>query len=300
MNIGNRLIFFIVLSLVIWTSSLQATEKKAANEQVKEEFSSDSTVDTLPVKPTEKILEEKLSFNSWIDEGFLRLKNQITDAEIYKLRILCLKKGGLFEITTQDGRTIEDMDSLIKKLETMKEEGNPYIQTFKETFIPLMKSTRQEIHHFLTSNTVYKGLEEDSKPDEMIAHWLWYGYMYAHDPNKLGPLFTREFRKKIYANQYPVAGDEEYDPRSIYDFLEELLELYYEYGIKYFKNDTTVSKLIDQTFENIKSTLGPYVVRKGKHSLILTEKEEDGGLMWKFEDDAWRFNGSVMPNTKEQ
>ena len=291
-----RCAFIIVLSLFIWTAGLQAAEKKSVNEPIKEKI-----VDSLPVKPSEKIIEQKLSFNSWIDQGYEELSKKIPSLKAKGILGISLKEGGLFEVTTRDGRTLEDLDSLIKKLESMQnEEGNTYINAFVETFLPLVKDTRKKVYDFLTNNTVYENLQEDIKPDDMVGHWFWYRYMYAHDPNKVAPLFTCEFRKKIYANQYPVTGDEEFDSRNIYDFLEEFLELYYEYGIKYFKDDTTVSELIDQTFENIKSAIGPYAVRKDKHTLIFMEKEEEGGLMWKFEDSAWRFDGPVMPETIEK
>ena len=299
MNSYYRCTFILVLSFFIWTSSLQAEEKKSANEQAKEMSVSDSDIQTLPPRPSEKIIEGKLSFNSWINEGFLSLKNQITEAEIYKLRRICLRDGGLFEITTRDGRTFEDLDAMMNGLEIMQNENGPYIKTFTEIFFPLARETRQRVHHFLTNNTVYDGLEEKSKPDDMIAYWFQYGYLYAHDPNKLGPLFTKEFRKKIYANQYPTKGEEE-EFDSIYDFLEELLEVSYELGIGHYENAAPPEKLIQNAFESAKKAIGPFVIQIDKQTRIASEDEEQGGLMWKFEDGAWRFNGSVMPATIEK
>lgn len=298
----------VVILFAVWTSGLQAMGKMPPKEPIKA-----IAAESLPVKPSEKIIRQKLSFNAWIDQGFTELKEKISYSKARELRQICLQEGGLFVPVVSDGRTLEDLDALIGKLEAMQKEDSPYMITFAQTFLPLVKQTRQEVYRFLTINTVYEGLEEKSKPDKMIAHWCRYGYLYAHDPDKVGPLFSREFRKKIYANQYPVSGDETYDPRSIYDFLEEFLEVYYDVGIKIAKlqvfqefgvkdseNRAAEFKLMSRAFEVMKSTLGPLTIQIDKQTRIVQENKEQGGFMWKFEENAWRFNGSVMPNTKNQ
>lgn len=253
----------------------------------------------LPVRPDSSIIEENFSFNSWIEEGFLEISKKTSSAKLRQLQNVCLKKDGFFEVTTQDGRTIENLDSTIKFIEEMKEEDSPYTTVFKETFLPLAKETRKEIDRFLTNDTVLKGLEEKTRPDEMVAHWFRYGYIYAHEPEKVGPLFTKEFRKNIYGNQYSKTGNNVFQSRSIYGYLEELLEIPYELGIEHYENEMTTDELMQRAFIITKNVFGPGMIQKDDQTRIHKENPWDTVfIVWKLENGAWRYDGFDSSNTE--
>ena len=294
-------ILFLVISFGISLPGLYGAEKEsAAKPDVKDDLKINEKIESLPERPSEKIIKEKYSFNSWINTGFTEFSKRTSYSQARELFRICFAENGIFKSVTKDGRTIEDLDSLIQKLEGMQGTDNSNNNAFKETFVPQLKDTRKEVYSFLTNNTVYKGLEKTSSPDEIIAHWFQYGCLYAHDPNKIGPLFTQEFRVKIYGNQHPKAEDGLWDSCSIYDFLEEFLEVYYELGIEHLENSANTNTIMTQAFNTTKVAFAPLITQKDKQTLTVKDKGEKGSLVWKFEEGAWRFNGLTASDTKEK
>lgn len=235
--------------------------------------------------PTEKPTHQKIiiAWDLWnpIAKTIMReLHNAGIPDEDEKKKILSLLPDFpqmMKEFQTEFSQAV--IQFMIKAGNVLKETNSIKLQKAGKVFFKKGYELEQKKKWLLKRETVYDGLAAGTKPELMVANWFRYVHMCPESTRKLAPLFSQNFKKRIFfqKRQKPF--------RNIFNELYTLFEVYYQNGIKDGYSD-------DKTYAQVVEIYGKLVKTPESDKCVIEEHTPRGTIrmIWILSNGAWRFD----------
>ena len=181
------------------------------------------------------------------------------------------------ELNTQFSEAV--IQYMIKAGNLLRATNSNKLQRAGKVFFKKGYELEQKKKWFLKRETIYDGLSAGTKPELMVANWFRYTHMYPESINKLAPLFSQKYKKRIFfqKTQKPF--------RNIFNELYTLFNIYYRNGIEYGYSD-------DETHAQIVEIYGKLVKTPESDKCVIEEHTPKGTIrmIWILSKGAWRFD----------
>ncbi|MBD3359751.1 MAG: hypothetical protein GF365_03550 [Candidatus Buchananbacteria bacterium] len=171
-------------------------EEKNDSEKTNQEIGDEIIIaDNIP--PTE------IEFLDQIPQDPIEREKIIDEWYIFKFAIEKIEENpdilNLLDTNYPEYLNTELQYNNIEKLQNlhqaMMDSENQTIKNYGQQMFADLNEAKNTANILLDKNQAYDNLKGFYEPTDILTNWFRYGYLYAYEPNKSMPLFTREARK---------------------------------------------------------------------------------------------------------